>query len=43
MYVYSKRTNTIRVIDSDSMNYAGHKAVLTIRYGNVRDVIIYED
>jgi hypothetical protein len=43
VYVYSKSEKTVRVLDGDSMNYSMRKAVVTARYGNVRDVIIYEE
>lgn len=43
VYVYDKSEKTVRVLDGDSMNYSMRKAVVTARYGNVRDVIIYEE
>ena len=43
VYVYSKSEKTVRILDGDSMNYSMRKAVVTARYGNVRDVIIYEE
>ncbi len=43
IYVYNKRANTIRAVDSESLNFAEYEAVLTVRYGNVRDIVIYED
>ena len=43
IHVYNKRANTIRAIDSESLNFAEYEAVLTVRYGNVRDIVIYED
>jgi len=49
VYVYNKSEKTIRVLDANSFNITTNsdgsykKAVITARYGNVRDVIIYED
>lgn len=43
IYVYNVRNNTIEVVSSEGVNYAYEKVVVTSRYGNVRDVIIYED
>ena len=43
IYVYDVKNNTIKPVSGEGANYSYEKAVVTIRYGNVRDVIIYED
>lgn len=43
VYIYNKTEKTITAIEGSSVNFANKKAVVTTRYGNVRDVVIYED
>ena len=42
VYEYDTRNNTITLLESDNLNTTSDKAVVTARYGNVRDVIIYK-
>lgn len=43
LYRYNRVSHVIEPASDDSLNASAKKAVLTARYGNVRDVIIYED
>ena len=43
LYMYNKKSQIIEPISDESLNISSKKAVLTARYGNVRDVIIYEE
>jgi len=43
VYVYNVKNNSIRMLDNTDLNISYERAVVTARYGNVRDVIIYEE
>lgn len=43
VYLYDKSGKTVKVLDGNNINYSMKNAVVTLRYGNVRDVIIYEE
>ena len=43
VYVYNKSEKSLKLLESGSLNISNAKAAMVVRYGNIKDLVVYED